>query len=82
MGKRNSAVAIFLAATSIIASNHLNNEPAKAGKRNSDMGGLKEWTTDQKINEESKLDENAKKAKKKAEEENICIPIGEGENCW
>ena len=24
----------------------------------------------------------AKKAAKKAKKENICIPIGEGENCW
>ena len=31
---------------------------------------------------QSKLDEAAKAAKKKAKEEDICIPIGEGENCW
>ena len=47
-----------------------------------DMGGLKEWTTDQKIDEASVLDEAAKKAAKKAKKQDICIPIGEGENCW
>ena len=32
--------------------------------------------------EESTPDEGTKKATKKAKEKNICIPIGEGENCW
>ena len=27
-------------------------------------------------------DKDAKKAKKKAQDDNVCIPIGEGENCW
>tara|TARA_B100001250_G_C19152713_1_gene508695 strand:- start:55 stop:264 length:210 start_codon:yes stop_codon:yes gene_type:complete len=45
-------------------------------------GGLKEWTTDQDINEESTLDEAAKKAAEKAKKNDVCIPIGEGENCW
>ena len=47
-----------------------------------DDGGLKEWTTDQSVDEESVLDEAAKKQQKKAEDEDICIPVGEGENCW
>ena len=47
-----------------------------------EQGGLKEWTTDQSIESESALDEAAKKQKKKAEDEDICIPVGEGENCW
>ena len=51
-------------------------------QKGKDMGGRKEWTTDQDINEEGVLDESAKKAAKEAEKENICIPIGEGENCW
>ncbi|MDP6310200.1 MAG: hypothetical protein QF727_04435 [Prochlorococcaceae cyanobacterium ETNP14_MAG_4] len=45
-------------------------------------GGLSEWSTDQDINAESKPDEDAKKAREKAKKSNICIPIGEGENCW
>ena len=45
-------------------------------------GGLKEWNTDQDVNEESVLDSDAAALKKKAEQEDICVPIGEGENCW
>jgi len=47
-----------------------------------DMGGLKEWGTDQTVDEEDKKDEDARKAAEKAALEDICIPIGEGENCW
>ena len=47
-----------------------------------DAGGLKEWTTDQGVDEESVLDSDAAALKKKAEQEDICVPIGEGENCW
>ncbi len=79
MSKR-SPVGIFLAASAILATGALQTTPIEAG--NSDIGGLKEWTTDQEIDEESSLDEAAKKAKKKAEKEDICIPVGEGENCW
>ena len=46
------------------------------------MGGLKEWTTDQGVEEEGQLDESAKRAAKKAQKQDVCIPIGEGENCW
>ena len=45
-------------------------------------GGLKEWNTDQDVNDESVLDSDAAALKKKAEQEDICVPIGEGENCW
>ncbi len=45
-------------------------------------GGLQEWSTDQDIDAESKKDADAKKAAEKAAEEDICVPIGEGENCW
>ena len=82
---KKSPVAIFLAASTLLATNTLNPTQSFAGvdsENPGNMGGLKEWTTDQDINEESKLDENAKKAKKKAKKSNICIPIGEGENCW
>ncbi len=73
-----SPAAIFLAASAILATNALHADLSQAGE----MGGLKEWTTDQEIDEESTLDEDAKKAKKKAKKKNVCIPIGEGENCW
>ena len=45
-------------------------------------GGMKEWNTDQNIDSEAKKDADAKKAAEKAADEDICIPIGEGENCW
>ena len=57
-------------------------ENSIAGEKHSDMGGLKEWTTDQEADEDGKLDEAAQKAADKAKKSNICIPIGEGENCW
>ena len=81
MGKR-SPVAIFMAATALLATSSLNSDFSKAGEDSNELGGLKEWTTDQKIDEESTLDEAAKKAAKKAKKSNVCIPVGEGENCW
>ncbi len=79
MSKR-SPISIFLAASALLATSSIIPEIVNAG--DSDIGGLKEWTTDQAVNEESKLDEAAKKKKKQAEEEDLCIPVGEGENCW
>ena len=47
------------------------------------MGGLKEWNTDMPINADFILDENAQKiADEAAKNVDICVPIGEGENCW
>ena len=80
MGKQ-TPVAVFLAASAIFASNALQGDITKAGENDS-MGGLKEWTTDQSIEDESTLDDDAQKAKKEAKKKDICIPIGEGENCW
>ncbi len=77
MSKR-SPIGIFLAASTLLATSTLNANVSQA----EEMGGLKEWTTDQDIDAESKLDKEAKAAKKKAKEQDICIPIGEGENCW
>ena len=79
MGKQ-SPVAIFLAASALLAATTLNPNASHAGKDN--LGGLKEWTTDQAVEEESKLDADAEELMKEAEEEDYCIPIGEGENCW
>jgi len=82
MSKR-SPVAIFLAASALLAGSALQTNISHSGERKeSAMGGLKEWTTDQAIDDESELDASAKEAAKKAKEKDICIPIGEGENCW
>ncbi len=80
MSKR-SPIAIFVAASTLLAASTVGSS-LKASAGENDLGGLKEWTTDQAIDEESKLDKSAKKLKKKAEQEDLCIPIGEGENCW
>ena len=72
-----SAISVFVAATSLLV--------ASAGVpalQANDAGGLKEWNTDQDLNEESVLDADAAALKKKAEQEDVCVPIGEGENCW
>ena len=72
-----SATSVFVAATSLLV--------ASAGASAlyaQDAGGLKEWNTDQGVDEESVLDADAAALKKKAEQEDICVPIGEGENCW
>ena len=75
--QRPSAISIFAATTSLlVASSGLHGVQAQ------DMGGLKEWNTDQGVDEESVLDSDASALKKKAEQEDICVPIGEGENCW
>ena len=70
-----SAISVFAAATSLLVAS----APAL---RAQDAGGLKEWNTDQDVNEESVLDADAAALMKKAEQEDICVPIGEGENCW
>lgn len=72
----NSPISIFLAATSaLLATSAL---PAVS----QESGGLTEWTTDQAVDAKSVLDSDAKDLMKKAEQEDICVPIGEGENCW
>ena len=75
-------IGIFLAAAAALATNAIIPEKSMAGEKNVDMGGLKEWTTDQEADEEGKLDEAAQKAAVKAKKADVCIPIGEGENCW
>ena len=75
-------IGIFLAAAAALATNTMIPDNSMAGENHEDMGGLKEWTTDQDADEEGKLDEAAEKAAKKAKKANVCIPIGEGENCW
>ena len=77
-----SPIGIFIAAAAALATNATMPENSMAGKNHEDMGGLKEWTTDQAADEDGKLDEAAQKAADKAKKSNVCIPIGEGENCW
>ena len=75
-------IGIFLAAAAALSTNAIIPVNSIAGEKHGDMGGLKEWTTDQEADEEGKLDEAAQKAADKAKKADICIPIGEGENCW
>ncbi|WP_413402281.1 MULTISPECIES: hypothetical protein [unclassified Synechococcus] len=57
-------------------------DPAALADTNPMGGGLQEWNTDQNIDAEAKKDADAKKAAEKAAQEDVCVPIGEGENCW
>ena len=78
--KKNSSIAIFLAATSALAissAEHTNLEAAE-----NDLGGLKEWNTDMPLDADFKLDARAQELADEAKESSVCIPIGEGENCW
>ena len=79
---KKTTVGIFMAAAAALAASSISPTPSIAGDQSNDLGGLKEWTTDQDIDEEPTLDEAAKKAEEKAKKANVCIPIGEGENCW
>ena len=73
-----SPVSVFLAASSLLLASASTGAVAQAQS----SGGLQEWSTDQAVDEESIPDADAKALKKKAKEEDICVPIGEGENCW
>jgi len=79
---KKSPVAVFMAATALLAAGTINTNLASAGEKHKDLGGLKEWTTEQELDDESVLDEAAKKAAEKAKKSSLCIPVGEGENCW
>ena len=79
--KKKTALSIFLASAAALSGQLTIVEPAQADQ---DMigGGMQEWSTDQDLDAEAKKDADAKAAAKKAKEQDICIPIGEGENCW
>ena len=79
MPKRNS-IAIFVAATSLLAISNTDPNTLKAGEN--DLGGLKEWNTDMRIDADFILDKDAQKLADEASKSSMCIPIGEGENCW
>ena len=77
---KKSSIAIFLAATSALAISSAENTVLKAG--DNDLGGLKEWNTDMPLDADFKLDARAQELADEAAESSVCIPIGEGENCW
>ena len=75
-----SSIAIFIAATSALAITTSSSQPLKAGEN--DLGGLKEWNTDMPINSDFILDKEAQRLADEAKASSMCVPIGEGENCW
>ena len=78
--KKNSSIAIFIAATSALAITTAEPNSVKSGEK--DLGGLKEWNTDMPLDADFKLDAEAQRLADEAAESSMCIPIGEGENCW
>ena len=77
---KKSSIAIFIAATSALAISTAENTNLIAGEN--DLGGLKEWNTDMPLDADFKLDAKAQELADKAKKSDICVPIGEGENCW
>ena len=77
---KKSSIAIFLAATSALAITTSETNTINAGEN--DLGGLKEWNTDMPLEADFVLDEDAQKIADEAAKSSMCIPIGEGENCW
>ena len=75
---KKGSIAIFIAATSALAIS--TSENLKAGEN--DLGGLKEWNTDMALDADFKLDARAQELADEAKKSDICVPIGEGENCW
>ena len=78
--KKTTALSIFLASAAALSGQLASVEPVHADQ--TPGGGLQEWSTDQDLDAAAKKDADAKAAAKKAAEQDICIPIGEGENCW
>ena len=77
---KKSAIALFVAATSALSIAATEDISLKAGE--SDLGGLKEWNTDMPVEADFILDEQAQKLADEAAKASVCVPIGEGENCW
>ena len=78
--RKKSSIAIFVAATTALSISTTENFPLKAGEN--DLGGLKEWNTDMPLEADFILDDEAQKLADEAAKASVCIPIGEGENCW
>jgi hypothetical protein len=77
---KKSSISLFLAATSALAISATDNLSLKAGEN--DLGGLKEWNTDMAIDADFILDDEAQRLADEAKKSSVCVPIGEGENCW
>jgi len=77
---KKSSIAIFIAATSALTIATTETNVLKAGEN--DLGGLKEWNTDMPVDADYILDKEAQKLADEAAKSSMCIPIGEGENCW
>ena len=77
---KKSSISLFLAATSALAISATSSTSLKAGEGK--IGGLKEWNTDMPIDADFILDKEAQKLADEAAKSSVCIPIGEGENCW
>ena len=78
---KKSSISIFLAATSALAISTAENTNLKASEN--DLGGLKEWNTEMPLDSDFKLDARAQEIADEAKKNSdICVPIGEGENCW
>ena len=77
---KKSSISLFIAATSALAISTTNNSNLKAGE--SDLGGLKEWNTDMALDADFILDDEAQRLADEAKKASVCVPIGEGENCW
>ena len=74
---KKSSIALFIAATSALAIS------SSVNSGEYDMGGLKEWNTDMDIDADFILDAKAQEIADEAKKNSdVCIPIGEGENCW
>ena len=78
--KKTSSIAIFIAATSALAITTA--EPNSVKSSEKDLGGLKERNTDMPLDADFKLDAEAQRLADEAAASSMCIPIGEGENCW
>ena len=77
---KKSSIALFIAATSLLSITTSDPNTVKAGEN--DLGGLKEWNTDMSVDADFILDKDAQKLADEAAKSSMCIPIGEGENCW
>ena len=77
---KKSSISIFIAATSALAISTANTNYVNSGEN--DLGGLKEWNTDMPLDADFELDAEAKRIADEAAKSSVCIPIGEGENCW
>ena len=77
---KKSSIAMFIAATSALAITTAETNQVISGEN--DLGGLKEWNTDMPLDADFILDENAQRIADEAAASSMCVPIGEGENCW